>query len=537
MTAVTRSIPLARGDWAFAAVLLLALGIRIALFNGAFGSDDNVYYDRALDIAQGHWSSANYNGALRYGFNLPAGLLTLLFGPSLWAVNLWSLLCSLIEVGMVYVFARAQGGQRMAAVAGLLLACAPLHVSVATRIHADPVVAAFLTSGVVLTYFGWRDRRSGVLFGAGLALGGVFWAKELAAVTYFALLPLIVFFRGRWRDAAIVIGGVLLMLLLHGLLMTMVAGHPLHLVRTVLLAVQRNFVQGGDGEDAASYYLRYLFVDVRHTALLGWLALSGVGLMLMRNRAAPATDGVVAVRGFLLVWLFGLLLVLSVFPVSLSPLRFTLKQSNYISLFLAPLAVAAAWAVVALPRGPGGLVLVAACLLGLALAALQQADYRAFTANGKAAALWAERHTDVQLIGSKNNANVAALWLRAQRDGADVRPVESLVAWPPTDTRTARPLHVIYEPLTLAWPGSRPPVAAPLSCWTPALMLQPADLGLGNRFATGLARMLGMPGAPLTDRAAAALARLAMPAPAQVFAVSGADPWCGTHTPGGTAKP
>jgi 4-amino-4-deoxy-L-arabinose transferase-like glycosyltransferase len=554
MKAQGRSAPIAGMGWqVLVLVLLLALVIRVSLFNGAFGSDDNVYYDRALDVANGHWSSASYNGALRYGFNLPAGLLAAAFGPSLWVVNLWPLLCSLIEVGMVYAFAQALGGRRLAVSAALLLACAPLHVSVATRIHADPVVASFLTSGVVLTYFGWRDRRPDLLLAAGLALGGVFWAKELAAVTYFALLPLLWFFRGRWRDLAIVIGGVLLMLVLHGVLMTAIAGHPLHLVRTVLMAVQRNFVQGGDGEDAASYYLRYLFVDVRHTGLLGWLGALGSALMLVsrrREHGAVATDGRAedGARGFFLVWLLGLLLVLSLFPVSLSPLRLTLKQSNYISLFLAPLAIAAACTLQALPQRLGQVLLAMACLLGLTLAALQQADYRAFTANGKAAALWSEQHADVQLLGSKSNANVAALWLRAQRGGADLKPVRALVAWPPTDTQPGpvaapelrapiRRMYVIYEPLTLAWPGSRPPLGQPLSCWIPAFVLNPIDLGLGNRFAGQVADLIRLLGVGPAERAATLFDRLARPEPATVYAVTGNDPWCGARPPALGARP
>lgn len=542
MTAVALSAVRSRPEGVtLSLIMLLALGIRIALFNGAFGSDDNVYYERALDVARGEWSSANYNGALRYGFNIPAGLLSAVFGTSLMAVNMWPLLCSLAEILAVYWFAAALGGKRMAITAAVLLSCAPLHVSVATRIHADPVVAAFLTFGVVLTYFGWRDRRAGLLFVGGLSLGGVFWAKELAAVTYFGLLPLLWFFRGRWREAAIVIGGLVLMLLGHGLLMIAIAGHPLHLVSTVLTSLQLNFIKAGAGEDAALYYLRYLVFDIRHTGLLGWLGLAGVlGLALTLSRPALPNRSVAdesrSAAAFLLVWLLGLLLILSVFPVSLSPLRFTMKQSNYISLFLAPLVISAAYCLSRMSGRSSRITVLAACSIGLALAALQQADYRAFTANGKAAALWAERHSEALLLGSKSNANVAALWLRAQRGGAVLAPVATLANWPlagsvlPAPVTGGRELYVMYEPLTMSWPNTRPPVRGPLACWDPVLKITPVDLGLGNRFATAIARVLSVARVGPADRAAAILARLGQPDPVQVFRIDGGDPWCGART-------
>jgi 4-amino-4-deoxy-L-arabinose transferase-like glycosyltransferase len=305
-------------------VLLLAVAVRLATFNGAFGSDDVVYFERAAKLAAGDWSSANYNGALRYGFNLPAAAFIALFGKSLFVANLWPLACSLIEIGAVYMFASAAMNRWAGVFAALLLASAPLHMAVATRIHADPVVSMFLTVSFVTLYFGLQRNRTSLLFGAGLAIGGIFWAKELAAVTWFAFLPLLWFCRGRWKVILPVLAGAALMLVLHGILMMIIAGDPFHLVRVVLGALRRNFVDGGQGEDGAAYYLRYLFVDLRHTGLLGFFAVASFWLLPRWFRVQRLSfDGVF----FAMLWWTGLLLVLSLFPVSLSPLRLTMKQS------------------------------------------------------------------------------------------------------------------------------------------------------------------------------------------------------------------
>ncbi len=251
--------PLALRHPDLAAILLFALALRLALFNGPFGSDDTVYYQRALEISRGEWTPANYNGALRYGFNLPAGLLMRVFGPSVFAANLWPLLCSLAEVATVYLVGAALGGRRIAAIAALLLAATPLHIAVASRIHADAVVSAALSGSFALLFFGLRRRSVALLFAAGLCLGAVFWAKELAAVTFLAFLPLLAYFSargshqwaGRGRGLAAALAGLALMFALHFALMAAIAGDPLHAIRVVTGAMQRNFIDGGQSEDAA----------------------------------------------------------------------------------------------------------------------------------------------------------------------------------------------------------------------------------------------------------------------------------------------
>ncbi len=161
MVGATLSQSVKRIGWTGPGIVLLlsfALALRVALFNGPIGSDDSLYYVRAWGIANGDWSRANYNGALHYGFNLPADMAMYLLGNSFTAANLWSLLSSLIEVVAVYWFAISAFGQRAAVFAALLLVCTPLHVAVATRIHADPIVSAALTGGFVLLYQGLRLR-------------------------------------------------------------------------------------------------------------------------------------------------------------------------------------------------------------------------------------------------------------------------------------------------------------------------------------------------------------------------------------------
>ena len=506
-------------------LLLLALLIRLATFNGAFGSDDLTYFQRALALARGDWTSADYNGALRYGFNLPAAGFMALFGESVFAANLWPLTCSLIEIGAVYVFATASMSPRAGLFAALLLACAPLHIAVATRMHADPVVSMFITVGFVLLYFGALRRQPMLLMAAGLSIGGIFWAKELAAVTWFAFLPMLCLFRGQWRNCLYVIAAITLMMGLHGVLMWLIAGDPLHLVKIVSSAVKRNFVDAGQGEDGAAYYLHYLFIDLRHTGLLGFFAILSIWFLprLVKEKD-PLQTGLI----FAMVWWIGLLAVLSLFPVSLSPLRLTMKQSNYITLFLAPTALVAGMVLAMLERNFGRLLLAVSLVCGLLLGALQQADYRAFTANSKALATFSAQHSGALIIGSTNNSRLGTFWANQMYPDSPKAPIYSFLEISKQEGAAQLPqgeafdLFAVIDPQTINWVAGKNSVTSARPCWQHVQMLEPTGLGLGNELAKLTGETLNPPFASLD--------RLAHPQRADVYSVKGADVLCRKHT-------
>ena len=388
----------------------------------------------------------------------------------------------------------------------------------------------FLTLAFVMVFFGLKRNSERLLFGAGMALGAVYWTKELAAVTYFAFLPFLFFFRGRGRGCFVAVAGVMLMLALHGVLMNFIAGDPMHLIKVVLIAVKRNFVDGGSGEDGAAYYLRYLFFDVRHVGLLGLLAVIGIilkvrfGLTLRENNSG---------FGFAMLWFLALLIVLSVFPVSLSPLRFTMKQSNYMTLFLAPASVMAAFALVNLPRRAAQVLLGLSLISGILLSGLQQADYRTFGANSKAVAEWARDNSDAVVIGSTNNSSLGNFQLHLHANGSPDPEILSfrMILERPTEFQSrlasATTIYAVIDGQTSNWYAGSRHVSVPLSCWEPVRSLQPLELGFGNLIAERAAQFLTSSGFEVARKPASMLFRIATPQPAVVYRVRGSDIWCG----------
>lgn len=513
-----------RPDWLILfCLLLIAAALRLVFFNGVLGSDDLVYLNRSMQIAEGVWSSANYNGALRYGFNIPAGFFLYLFGINMFAANLWPLLCSLIEISTVYLFSHALWGRQAALCATLILACMPLHVASATRIHADPVVACFLTLSFVAFYFAEQRRSCWLYFLVGINIGLVFWTKELAVVTLFAFLFYPLIRRKLELRWLCVMYGVLVMLLAHFILMRVITGDPLHALKVVLGQVRNSFISGADfAEDGPWYYFKYLFVDIKHVGLAGGLA------------ACSALASVFNCRGFRLhtfyvvFWLLALVGVLSFTPVSLSPIKLVMKQSNYLTLFLAPIALAAGYLITTLPAKIKLVVLAFTLTGGVFLAGLEQQAYRIFTSNSKAVVKFSGLHPEMQIIGSNNNGNIVAIYAMLSGNESARGRFRYLSELPHRvlEDTPALVVFVILDYETMAWGKGAVVLDQAPVCWEMVEVLRPIGFGTGQLLINLFDSTLALFPRAMHDRLKLSLDALKQPRPAFVYKANLSNFWC-----------
>ncbi len=514
-----------------AALLIAAAILRLALLNGPYGSDDLIYLIHSIKISQGTWDSSNYNGALRYGFNIPAGLFIHLFGLNLISANLWPLLCSVAEIAAVYILALYAWGRRAALYAASILAFIPLHVASAGRIHADPVVAFFLTLSFVFFYFAERDRSRRLYFLTGLAMGMVFWAKELAVVTLFAF----VFYPLLWRKIearwVYVIGGALLMLCAHLALMSVIAGDPWHAIKVVSGQLGKSYIHGNDiPEEELGYYFRYLFLDIKHVWLTGFIAAAAIVCALAQRLRSQAVG---AGTAYVIFWLLMLIGVLSFMPISLHPLKFPMKQSNYLTLFLAPVALLAGYQMANIKKKPALVLLIATLGGGLLLAALEQQAYHLFTSNSKAALAFSIRHRGIPVVGSNNNANISVMFSMLDRDQVHADPflyfsdmarhADPKKPWPATAPITA---FAIIDQETMGWGRNEVVLNQAPPCWEAFEQLVPTGFGLGLSVAAMLNELADASPQAVRARLKGALEKISKPGPATVYRVNLADFWC-----------
>ena len=511
--------------WGFPlfSVVLAAVAIRVMFFNGPLGSDDLVYLARSLDVADGVWSSANYNGALRYGYNIPSGFFIRTFGLNMATANLWPLLCSIVEIGAVFLFAWFYLGKRVAWIAGAFLIFMPLHVALATRLDADSVVSMFISVAFILFYAAEKKASRSLYFITGLALGGVYWTKELATLTIFAFLFYPLYARRMdWRWVFVGIGG-LVMLLAHFVLMQVIAGDPLHAMKTVLGQVQHSFVAAGHGEDSPWYYFRYLFVTIEHVWLAPWIALVTTIIVWHRRGAMLGADAFV----YTLFWFITLFGLLSFFPVSFSPLRFAMKQPNYISLFIAPIAILAAFGAAALPPSWSRVLVGVVLAGGLVLSALEQQVYQVFTSNSKALLAFSLKHPGARIYGSVNNGSISEFYQLLGHKPKGYYRVYELGEMPRTlGQESNEPVFTVVDRETLGWGKADKAISAIPGCWEKVSVLKPAGMGNGRyilKVTDGLLQYV--PGSP-GKRLRARFRGIGEPATATVYRVKGRDLWC-----------
>ncbi len=508
-------------DWVALLLLLVATClVRLVFYTGALGSDEVVYTQQALAILNGEWATSGYIGALRYGINLPVAAMMALFGVNEFSANLWSLLCSLGEVIVVFVLARNLWGGREAVLACLVLALLPLHVHFAGRMMADAPLAFFISLSFLLFWKAEKSQGVSWYLATGIAVGSVYWVKE--SVTIFSVVfALYAIIYRHWNSKWLwVIGGALAMVTLNSLLMLVVHGDPFHIFHVAANSVSQ--VREVDlKRRELSYYFYYLFLDPRHTWLLGYLALAGVvGWVIHGRRQGFLSQETV----YVMIWGAGLLLLFSFFFIPTSPIKFITKQVNYMLIFVAPLALLAGYGLARLSRMWLQLALVVMVIGSLVLAALEQQTIRVFTANSKAAVAFVQEHPGVPAYGSQNASNMSLFMpmLMGQPVAPTIQPISKFVDM--SREKRDEAAYVLLDSETITWGGRKAhfsPETVP-SCWQYEGVREPQGFGIGQ-VVLGVLRKTAVVLLPETwgRKALAATEKLMWPSPMHVYLVPG----------------
>jgi 4-amino-4-deoxy-L-arabinose transferase-like glycosyltransferase len=509
--------------WRLPALLLAALALRLTFFTGCFGSDEVTYTEQALAIAQGHWARSDYIGAVRLGVSLPVGFLFWLLGRSEFVANLWSLLCSLGEIALVYLIAKRFWGERAAVLAGLVLAFTPLHAHFAGRLMADAPLAFFISLSFFALFEGDRSGRRVYYLGAGLAAGFVWWIKSSVALVYVLVFALYLIRERRLHSKWLLMAtGFLGMLALNGLVFLVIEDDFWKIWRMTTSGTAE-YVQKVSASNDPMFYLRLLLLDVKHTWLLGPLAAAGLVLWLTRQRL---DDGLTRVA----IWCLGLIGVFSLFVVSFKPLLLIPKQVNYAIVFLAPLALLAGYALSRLGRRLSIAVALAVIIpLGIVGTAVEQQVIQSFVANSKAALRFASERPGSVVFGmtsATRTGNYARLFASSPAAVPEVHAIQLLAAGAPgmplNKDSKGFVAYAIFDRQTADW-GEQGPYSRLEGlprCWTRLGELEPTGMRLGSEVVGGLSSAAAVLPTAVGQRVTRQLDALARPLPATIFGIT-----------------
>ena len=502
-------------------IVTFALFVRILFFSGAVGSDDLTYAKKAMDIAADNWDLSDYVGGQRYGLHLPMAMFMSVFGFSQFAANSFQLVSSLAEIVVLWWIAWRFFGHRIAVYSALILAIHPLHVNIAGRILADPPMNLFITSAFAFFVVAEKSRHIAWYVATGICLGLVFWTKSSVAVLIAPLFLVYAIYVRRFRIEWLwLVGSAAFISLGYILLLAILSGDPLFIVNSRAQAVDSALVSSGKDFSAWTYF-KYLFVDIKHTGLLGPLALIG-GFLLLRNRYCESQQSC-----FLFVlWGTGLVAILSFGVVSLDPLLFVPKQSNYMTIFAAPLCLFAAIAVDRLPGVSKSILLAAIIGSGFLLSAFEQQAVRVFVANSVAADQFAAKHPDKIFYGARPATSLSLYWGRVDGNNdpdavGRILPIpdEEPRLFPPAGVSPADDINLVIDTETVGWsgiPGLSPPDIP--DCWRQVAVLEPTGFGTGEMIVSALRQTADLGPGFIARKVKGATDQIYRPKPAFVYA-------------------
>ncbi|MGA7179644.1 MAG: glycosyltransferase family 39 protein [Thiobacillaceae bacterium] len=506
---------------AFSSVLLAALALRWLFFTGYFGSDEVTYTWNALKISQGIWTPSHYIGSVRLGVNLPVGFLFWLFGHSEFVANLWSLLCSLGEIALVFLIANRFWGLKAAVASALLLAFTPLHAHYAGRLMADAPLGFFITLSFYALFRGDQDSSWRWHLVAGLAAGFVWWIKSAVALAYVPVFALFLLrerkVATKWLIMAAGFGG---MVAINSLIFWIAEGDFWKILRMTTSGVPEFVLQEGLRTEP-QYYLRYLLLDVKHTWLLGPLALIGL-FYWARQRFTDGNLTNVA------IWGIGLLGSFSLFVVSISPLGLITKQVNYMLIFLAPLALLGGYALSKLPAAASNLVIGLVVVTGVFGTALEQLAISSFVANSKSTLAFASAVHNTPVYGMTNAVRYSGYteiyandpdYIPGIRDIKNIDGDLTALSHKPAD-RNGFVAYAIIDLETSNWGhnGVYTSLKSIPTCWQRFSTLTPTNHGAGAKLVASSMRMVA--GLPYDQMLADKLDSMLNPKPAYVFGIS-----------------
>jgi len=504
-----------RDNILLAALVGFAALLRLMFYTGFSGSDEMIYVRAAISILSGEWRSDQYIGALRYGINLPIAGLLWLFGKHEAVAAIWAFGCSLAEVALVYVMGRGLLNHRVGFFGALLLASLPLHVNLAGRLLADSPLAFFMTLSFALFLLAEARDRAGIYFMSGVAAGFVYWVKE-ATIIYMVLFLPLAWLCGPWRNRRLwLAAGALAMLFANCLLMWVVNGDPLHVFKVLNTTVNDVYLIQKGFRTEPGYYFGYLFAKLQHTGLLAYLAFSGCLIWFRKGRGIEQGHTAMVC---ILTWCCGMLLLFSFYAISLNPLTLIAKQSNYLVMFTAPLALLGGYFFSKLKGALLAAMLVVSVASGVLLSGMEQAAAWAPTANGRAAASFAELHPESVVYGSVNAVKASVFNSHFDREGKIPKVVPLIgLDWSHVSSHPAYAVWDEKDEDWSRWSLHRP--SDPPLCWEYLGVLSPPESRPGGWLARFAGVVAGSMPQPLSARMTSSLATLEVPSVARVYRI------------------
>lgn len=318
--------------------LMLALGVGLALrliyFIGVSGHDDVDYFNYALDVLDGTFSTepaadGSFPFRFRIGMIFPTALMFRFFGASEYTAAILPLLNSLGLIWLCW-----WGGRRISPFAGcvasLLMATFPLAIGLSTSLLPGPF-AAFFSSLAVLFWLHTEDQQQDNVLTdkaanfryliAGIILGlGYFFRIEVGLFVMFFILYSLVH-RRAGHGCILALAGAAAVVVVENLAYLAMHGELLYRLKVVsggFADLGAELSETVQSKKSAMVYLKYIFL--RPTDLgLHWFAILSATIVCLIFRKQERTSFLLWFWPVTLYLFFGSWSISSYVPTSKDP--------------------------------------------------------------------------------------------------------------------------------------------------------------------------------------------------------------------------
>jgi 4-amino-4-deoxy-L-arabinose transferase-like glycosyltransferase len=318
-----------------AAIVVLALGLRLMFFTGFVGSDDSVYMEAAVDLAErGRWVGQDLASS-RLGFVAASAAGIKVFGLNEFGAVSVSLVASLATVVLVYLLGRLYFDERAGLLAAAIFAFYPLNIVFSTILVPETLLSCLMAAGLLAYAAGDRPRPLSLAasVGAGALFGLAYLVKEPAVLLLGALglTWMVVLVRQRRIEKAwvAVVIGFTLIVAAEVLMRYLTTGTPFERFRISSQTITHGMATWQEEREQSYWYLylRSMFVSFYQVGLLFYLLAGALLVAWMKKRRLPTP---------LVVWAAVILVYLAFGSVSFTSYVPLPKQPRYLEAITVP---------------------------------------------------------------------------------------------------------------------------------------------------------------------------------------------------------
>lgn len=324
-----------RQELVLAAILLLALILRLTFVSGMSGNDDLVMGSNAIGFLEKGFAVPSGHYAARFGLLVPVALIFKLFGIGIPQLIALPMICSLIGIWLAYWL----GSRMFNATAGLwaagVLAFYPMDVEFAGLLFPDLMQGTLLAGAFCLAIQPEGVRRTWL---SAVAAGALWaWAYYVKIDSFVMVLVFgLAWLMGYLGFARLVVVGLTALALVgvELVLYARLTGNPLLHMMLEQRAANEVLASGWDYRNFLTLP-KAMFLTVYETGAQYYLLLAAIVLAL-RQRARPA----LMLVGWVLI--FHAWLAFGVDPFH-QPMRLKPQLTRYLMIYAVPASILAGW--------------------------------------------------------------------------------------------------------------------------------------------------------------------------------------------------